>query len=108
MGGSGRETTHTGGFAASLVGGPILPRVHTLITGGAGFIGSNLAQRLVADGHRVRVLDDLSTGFRENVADEVELIQGDVADPAAVAQAVDRVEVVFHQAAHRAVLRSVE
>jgi UDP-glucose 4-epimerase len=82
--------------------------VRVLITGGAGFIGSNLADRLVADGHAVRVLDDLSTGYRENVNPDAELIVGDVADEATVAAAVEGCEVVFHQAAHRAVLRSVE
>ncbi|MDF3933881.1 NAD-dependent epimerase/dehydratase family protein, partial [Pseudomonas citronellolis] len=53
-----------------------------LITGGAGFIGSHLADALLARGFRVRVLDDLSTGKRENLAAEVELLVGDVADPA--------------------------
>ena len=79
-----------------------------LVTGGAGFIGSNLATALVDAGHHVRVLDDLSSGSRENVAPEVDLVTADVADESAVGKAVDGVEVVFHQAAHRAVLRSVE
>jgi UDP-glucose 4-epimerase len=82
--------------------------VRALITGGAGFIGSHLADRLVADGHEVRVLDDLSTGFPENLNPGAELLVGDVADEELVARAVDGCEVVFHQAAHRAVLRSVE
>ncbi len=51
-----------------------------LVTGGAGFIGSHLVDRLVADGHAVTVLDDLSTGRREHVSQEVELVQGSVAD----------------------------
>ena len=79
-----------------------------LVTGGAGFIGSNLVDALLAGGHGVRILDDLSSGFRENIAAGAELVEGDIADPAVVREAVDGTEVVFHQAAHRAVLRSVE
>ena len=82
--------------------------MRTLVTGGAGFIGSNLATALVAAGHSVRVLDDLSTGYADNVPADAELVVGDVADEAVVAQAVAGAEVVFHHAAHRAVLRSVE
>jgi UDP-glucose 4-epimerase len=82
--------------------------VRALVSGGAGFIGSNLVRRLVADGHEVRVLDDLCTGYRENVPDGVELIVGDVADENAVRTAVEGVEVVFHQAARRSVIGSVE
>jgi UDP-glucose 4-epimerase len=82
--------------------------VRALVTGGAGFIGSNIVRRLVRDGHEVRVLDDLCTGYRENVPPEVELIVGDVADETVVRAAVDGVEVVFHQAARRSVIGSVE
>jgi UDP-glucose 4-epimerase len=82
--------------------------MNVLVTGGAGFIGSNIADAFLADGHRVRVLDDLTTGFVENVPAQADLIEGDVSDAAAVAKAVDGVELVFHLAAHRAVLRSVE
>ena len=82
--------------------------MNVLVTGGAGFIGSNLAQALVEGGHSTRVLDDLSTGFLENVPARAELIEGDVADPDTVAKAVAGAEVVFHLAAHRAVFRSVE
>jgi UDP-glucose 4-epimerase len=82
--------------------------VRALVTGGAGFIGSNLVRRLLGDGHDVRVLDDLCTGFRENVPSEVELIVGDVADGAVVRSAMVGVEVVFHQAARRSVIGSVE
>lgn len=82
--------------------------MRALITGGAGFIGSNLAHRLAADGHEVVVLDDLSTGYPANVPAGVRLLEGDVADPSTVAAACEDVEVVFHQAALRAVLRSVE
>ena len=59
-------------------------RTSVLVTGGAGFIGSNLVARLVADGYRVRVLDDLSTGRLENlriIPGEVDLVEGDLVDP---------------------------
>lgn len=82
--------------------------MRALVTGGAGFIGSAIVDALVARGDDVRVLDDLSAGFEENINDAAELIVGDVADPVAVATAAHGAEVVFHQAAHRAVLRSVE
>lgn len=79
-----------------------------LVTGGAGFIGSNLVDALLARGDEVRVLDDISTGYRENVPDAAELVEGDIRDPAAVDRAVQGCEVIFHEAAHRAVFRSVE
>src|SRR5206468_10421391 len=73
-----------------------------------GFIGSNLVDALVGRGEEVRILDDISTGFRENVNPAAELIQADIADADAVARAVEGCDLVFHQAAHRAVFRSVE
>jgi UDP-glucose 4-epimerase len=81
-----------------------------LVTGGAGFIGSNIADALARRGDRVRVLDDFSTGRRENLAGmpEVEVVEGDLRDAAAVARAVAGVEGVFHQAALRSVPRSVD
>jgi UDP-glucose 4-epimerase len=79
-----------------------------LVTGGAGFIGSSLVDAFLADGHSVRVLDNLSTGFLDNVGPSAEFIEGEVQDGEAVAKAVDGVELVFHLAAHRAVLRSIE
>ena len=82
--------------------------MRVLVTGGAGFIGSNLADTLLSQGHTVRVLDDLCTGYRENVSPECEFIEGDVAVEDIVRTAVKGADVVFHQAAHRAVLRSVE
>jgi UDP-glucose 4-epimerase len=82
--------------------------VRALVTGGAGFIGSHVAERLVADGADVVVLDDLSGGHVDNVPSAAELVEGDVSDPTAVAKAVSGCEVVFHHAAHRAVSRSVE
>jgi UDP-glucose 4-epimerase len=72
-----------------------------LVTGGAGFIGSHLVDALVARGHAVRVLDNLSTGCEANLAlsrDRVELIHGDVTDGDVVREAVAGVEVVFHHA----------
>lgn len=83
----------------------------TLITGGAGFIGSHLVDRLLADGHEVTVLDDFSTGHRENlahVAGDIRLVEGDLRDPAAVADAVGGCEAVYHQAALASVPRSMK
>lgn len=82
--------------------------MRALVTGGAGFIGSTLADALLARGDEVRVLDDLSSGFRENVPAGAELFEGSVADPDLVRAAMDGVDQVFHHAALRAVLRSVE
>ena len=82
-----------------------------LITGGAGFIGSNLAESLVKSGHPVRILDNFATGARANlaaVAGAVELLEGDLRDPAIVERAVRDIEVVFHQAALPSVARSLE
>jgi UDP-glucose 4-epimerase len=79
-----------------------------LVTGGAGFIGSHLVDALVGDGCDVVVLDDLETGFRENVPAGARLLIGSVADADAVRDAMAGCELVFHQAAHKAVLRSVE
>jgi UDP-glucose 4-epimerase len=81
-----------------------------LVTGGAGFIGSHLAEALVARGHEVRVLDNLSTGFRSNldpVADRIDFLHGDVTDLQQVRDAVRGVEAVYHQAALASVPRSV-
>ena len=77
------------------------------MTGGAGFIGSHLVDSLVEEGHDVVVVDDLSTGHEDNLHPKAELVLGDVADEQVVGRAVDGVEVVFHQAAHGSVLRSV-
>src|SRR4029079_4986007 len=81
--------------------------MRALVTGGAGLIGSNLVDALVERGDEVVVLDDVSTGFRENLNAAAELVEADIADRDAVARAVTGCEVVFHQAAHRAVFRSV-
>ena len=77
-----------------------------LVTGGAGFIGSHLVHALVADGHAVRVLDDLSNGHRDNLPQQVELTEADVTDPAAVECALDGVDGCFHLAAIASVARS--
>lgn len=82
--------------------------MRTLVTGGAGFIGSNLVDALIGQGHDVLVLDDVSTGHRDNIHPQATLIEAEVSDASAVRSAVDGCEVVFHLAAHRAVLRSVE
>lgn len=78
-----------------------------LVTGGAGFIGSHLVDALVEAGNRVRVLDDLSNGRRENVHPDAELVVGSLADPDAVTHAVAGTELVFHLGALGAVSRSV-
>ncbi len=80
-----------------------------LVTGGAGFIGSHLAEELLRRGHRVRVLDSLVTGKLHNLAhlSGVDFIHGDVADMAACREAVEGVEYVLHQAAIPSVPRSV-
>lgn len=82
-----------------------------LVTGGAGFIGSHIVEALVARGDRVRVLDNLSTGFLANldpVRPQIEFIEGDVTDRTLVARAVDGADCIFHQAALASVPRSVE
>jgi UDP-glucose 4-epimerase len=82
-----------------------------LVTGGAGFIGSHIAETLVARGDRVRVLDNLSTGHLTNMAtfrDRIEFIEGDVTDSDVVAKAVEGVDCVFHEAALASVPLSVE
>ena len=80
----------------------------TLVTGGAGFIGSNLADELIAQGHEVRILDDLSTGFAENLPADALFFEGDLCDEELVAEAMDGVEVVFHQGARGSVAKSLE
>ena len=82
-----------------------------LVTGGAGFIGSHIATRLVSEGHQVRVLDNLCAGSLTNLAhlgNGVEFHEGDVRDTVAVARAVDGCDVVFHQAALASVPLSIE
>jgi len=81
-----------------------------LVTGGAGFIGSHLAENLAQRGETVCILDNFSTGRRENLAgfeDRVALVEGDLNDPDALEKALDGVEVIFHEAALPSVPRSV-
>jgi len=82
-----------------------------LVTGGAGFIGSHIAEALVQRGDEVRVLDNLSTGHLSNMAafrDQIEFIQGDLVDARTVAEAVDGIDCIYHEAALASVPRSVE
>lgn len=84
---------------------------HFLVTGGAGFIGSNIVAELVKRGERVRVLDNFSTGDRENLrpfGDAIELVEGSLTDFETVRLAVRSVDVVLHQGALPSVPRSVE
>ena len=83
-----------------------------LVTGGAGFIGSHLVDRLVAKGYNVRVLDNLSTGHLANVRRHLgrrrfQLIRGDITSPSALRRALEGVEVVFHEAARSSVPQSI-
>lgn len=83
---------------------------HFLVTGGAGFIGSHLVSHLAADGGRVRVLDNLSTGNKARLSsllDTIEFIHGDVRDPATCDAAVRGIDFVLHQAAVPSVQRSI-
>jgi len=79
-----------------------------LVTGGAGFIGSHLTNALLATGHSVRVLDDLSTGKQSNLDPRAELVVGDVSDAALVEQAAQACASIFHLAAIASVERSNE
>src|SRR5262249_5814954 len=82
-----------------------------LITGGAGFIGANVAEALVHAGEKVRGLDNLTTGPLDNLAavrDRVEIVEGDLRDYDAVRRAMEGVQYVSHQAALRSVERSVD
>lgn len=102
---TGGESTLVTDERIDLAGVPIL------VTGGAGFIGSHLVDALVARQARVRVLDNLVTGRRENLAgveDRVELIVGDIRDRDISAAACQGVELVFHQAALGSVPRSLD
>ena len=81
-----------------------------LVTGGAGFIGSNLADELVGQGAKVVIIDNLITGFRENleeISGDFDFIEGDLNDPTALNKAIEGVEIVFHEAAVPSVPRSV-
>jgi nucleoside-diphosphate-sugar epimerase len=82
-----------------------------LVTGGAGFVGSNICEELVGQGHSVRVVDDLSTGRIDNLKDlmdRIEFVRADVCDVDAVDKAMDGVSYVLHQAAIPSVPRSMK
>lgn len=80
-----------------------------LVTGGAGFIGSHISRELLERGHSVRVFDNFSSGKRENLHGlDVEIVEGDLRDADAVAQAVKGIDVVFHEAAFISVPESME
>jgi nucleoside-diphosphate-sugar epimerase len=82
-----------------------------LVTGGGGFIGSNIVEELLKRDHRVRVLDNFSTGRRVNLepfSKDIELVEGDVRSPFTVMEAMDKVDYVLHQAALPSVPRSIK
>jgi len=85
--------------------------MRVLVTGGAGFIGSHIAERLVREGHEVRVLDNFFSGHRENLAgfaDRVELVEGDIRDLALCERLAEGCELIYHEAAVVSVPYSVE
>jgi len=87
-----------------------MPKRAYLVTGGAGFIGSHITERLVRDGHAVRVLDDFSSGKETNLdwfRKDIEIIHGDIRDADVVKRATKGVDIVFHEAALGSVPRSV-
>jgi len=84
-----------------------------LVTGGAGFIGSHVAERLWRDGQGVRLIDNFSTGKREHLAfargnDRLEVVEGDITDLALMSEVAQGISVIFHQAAMRSVPRSID
>jgi len=82
-----------------------------LVTGGAGFIGSHIAQALVGQGARVRIIDNLSTGYEANldeIGGDIDFIRASITDPDALKRALQNVELVFHEAAIPSVPRSVK
>ena len=84
---------------------------NVLVTGGAGFIGSHLATRMVELGHRTRVLDNFETGHRRNLehlTGRIELIEADIRDPSACARSCQGIDYVFHEAALGSVPKSVD
>src|SRR5512137_2510151 len=80
-----------------------------LVTGGAGFIGSHIVRALLRQGAEVRILDNFSSGKRENLSGlDVEVIEGDLRDASRVAEAVRGVEIILHEAAFVSVPESME
>ena len=85
--------------------------MRVLVTGGAGFIGSNLVRSLLGRGDEVRVLDNLATGKRENLDDvwsDIQFVEGDIRAAATCSAACDGIDAILHQAALGSVPRSVE
>ena len=82
--------------------------MRALVTGGAGFIGSNVVDLFLDMGHDVTVLDDLSSGYEENLAPRARFVRGDVRDFEAVSSATQACDVVCHLAASVGILRSIE
>jgi UDP-glucose 4-epimerase len=85
-----------------------LSQAHILVTGGAGFIGSHLTDRLIESGAKVRILDNLLTGDRQNLNPKAEFIEGDIRDQATVEKALDGIDVVYHLAAQINPAKAVE
>ena len=82
-----------------------------LVTGGAGFIGSNLADELIRQGAKVRIIDNFATGNRSNleeISGDFDFVEGDLNDDSALGPAIADTEIVFHQAALPSVPRSVD
>ena len=83
---------------------------NSLITGGAGFIGSHLSKRLVKEGHNVKVIDNFSTGFASNIDDiknNIEIINGDIRDLDLIRKEMKNIDIVFHMAANPSVAESI-
>jgi UDP-glucose 4-epimerase len=100
------EGSTTGEGSTASDDGDVVDRT-VLITGGAGFVGSHLAEALVAD-NEVRILDDLSGGAREHVPADATLVEGDIRDGDALADAMDGADLAFHEAALVSVEESVQ
>lgn len=82
--------------------------MQTLVTGGAGFIGSAISRALLERGHGVRILDNLSSGSMDNVPDDASFVEGDIRDFEAVSRCCREVDTVFHEAAFKSVPLSIE
>jgi len=82
--------------------------MNVLVTGGAGFIGSNLVERLIKDGHNVAIIDNLSTGKRDNLHKDAEFFELDISDFDAIKPVFENKDVVFHIAAIPRLTRSIE
>ena len=83
--------------------------MNCLVTGGAGFIGSNLVDKLIEDGHRVLVLDDLSTGREENINEKADFVKWDITkDWNESSITIEEIDVIFHMAANPRVQPSID